>query len=63
MTRPSWVAPHGMAWLSFIELDKAVIHVIKLASFLLLRFQCVYPLMPSRNTYLLTWISLTLNVE
>ena len=52
-----------MAWLSFIELDEAVIHVIKLASFLLLRFQCVYPLMPSRNTYLLTWISLTLNVE
>ena len=27
MTRPSWVALHGMAN-SFIELDKAVVHVI-----------------------------------
>ena len=52
-----------MACLSFIELDKAVVHVIKLASFLLLWFQCVYPLMPSSNTYLLSWISHTLNVE
>ena len=33
MTRPSWVALHGMAR-SFIELDKAVVHVIRLASFL-----------------------------
>ena len=32
--------PH-MAWLSFIELDKAVVHVIRLASFLWLRFQCL----------------------
>jgi len=32
MTRPSWVAPQ--AWLSFIELDKAVVHVIRLTSFL-----------------------------
>ena len=30
MIRPSWVAPQ--AWLSFIELDKAVIHVIRLSS-------------------------------
>ena len=30
MTRPSWVAP--WAWLSFIELDKAVVRVIRLAS-------------------------------
>ena len=37
MTCPSWVVP--MAWLSFIELDKAVVHVIKLASFLWLWFQ------------------------
>ena len=29
MTRPSWVAPQ--AWLSFIELDKAVVPVIRLA--------------------------------
>ena len=33
MTRPSWVAPHGMAH-SFIELHKAVIYVIILVSFL-----------------------------
>ena len=30
---PSWVALHGMAH-SFIELDKAVVHVISLISFL-----------------------------
>ena len=55
-TSPSWPAhlgwPH-MAWLSFIELEKAVVHVIRLTSFLWLWFQCVYPLMPSRNTYVL----------
>ena len=33
MTRPPWVALHGMAH-SFIELDKAVVHVIRLVSFL-----------------------------
>ena len=33
MTRPSWVALQGMAH-SFIELDKAVVHVISLVSFL-----------------------------
>ena len=33
MVRPSWVALHGMA-LSFFELDKAVVHVIGLVSFL-----------------------------
>jgi len=33
MTRPSWVALHGMAY-SFIELDKAGVHVIRLVSFL-----------------------------
>ena len=32
MTRLSWVALHGMAH-SFIELDKAVVHVISLLSF------------------------------
>ena len=30
---PSWVALHGMAH-SFIQLDKAVVHVISLVSFL-----------------------------
>ena len=33
ITHPSWVALHGMAH-SFIELDKAVVHVIRLVSFL-----------------------------
>ena len=33
MTRPSWVALHGMAH-SFTELDKAVVHVISLITFL-----------------------------
>ena len=37
MTDPSWVAQHGMAH-SFIELDKAVVHVIRLLSFLWLWF-------------------------
>ena len=53
--------PHT-AWLSFIELDKAVVHVIRLASFLWVWFQCVCPLMPSCNTYRLTWVSLTLDL-
>ena len=44
------------------ELDKAVVHVIRLASFLWLWFQCVCPLMLSRNTYRLTWVSLTLGM-
>ena len=64
-TSPPWPAhlgwPH-MAWLSFIELDKAVVHVIRLTSFLWLWFQCVCPLTPSCNTYRLTWVSLTLDV-
>ena len=53
--------PHT-AWLSFIESDKPVVHVIRLASFLCLWFQCVCPLAPSHNTYRLTWVSLTLDV-
>ena len=48
-TSPTWPAclgwPHT-AWLSFIELDKAVVHVIRLTAFLWLWFQCVCPLMP-----------------
>ena len=42
MTRPSWVALHGMAH-SFIELDKAVVHVIRLVSFLWLWFSVCLP--------------------
>ena len=53
--------PH-MAWLNFTELDKAVVCVIRLASFLWLWFQCVCPLMLSHNTYHLTWVSLTLDL-
>ena len=49
----------GPMWLGFTELDKAVVRVIRLASFLWLWFQCVCPLMPSHNTYHLTWIYLT----
>ena len=60
-TSPPWPAHLGWAhtaWLSFTELDKAVVCAIRLASFLWLWFQCVFPLMPSRNTYHLTWVSL-----
>ena len=53
--------PHR-AWLSFMESDQAVLCVIRLTSFLWLWFQCVCPLMPSYNTYRLTWVSLTLDV-
>ena len=42
MTCPSWVALHGMAH-SFIELEKAVIHIISLVSFLLLWFSFCLP--------------------
>ena len=38
ISRPSWAVPQ--AWLSFIELNKAVVRVIRLTSFLCLRFQC-----------------------
>ena len=44
MNCPSWVTLHGIAH-TFIELDKAVVHVIRLASFLWLWFQSVCPLM------------------
>ena len=51
MTRPSWVALHGMAHsfikldkaCSFIELDKAVVHVISLISFLSFWFSFCLP--------------------
>ena len=54
-TSPPWPTllgwPHT-AWLSFIELDKAVVHVISMTSFLWLWFQCVCPLMPSHKRYI-----------
>ena len=43
MTHPSWVALHGMAQ-SFIELDKSVIQVINLVSFLFCDFHSTCPL-------------------
>ena len=42
MTRPSWVTLHCMAH-SFIEFDKAVVHVIRLVSFLWLWFSVCLP--------------------
>ena len=42
MTHPSWVAPHSMGH-SFTELDKAVVHVISLVSFLWLRYSFCLP--------------------
>jgi len=42
MTHPSWVALHGKAH-SFIELDKSVVHVISLISFLWLWFSFCLP--------------------
>ena len=61
-TSPPWPIhlgwPH-MAWPSFTELDKAVVVVIRLASFQWLWFQCVCPLMPCLSTYHLTWVFLT----
>ena len=42
MTCPSWVPLHSMAH-SFIELDKAVVHVIRLVSFLWLWFSVCLP--------------------
>ena len=42
LTRPSWVALHGMAH-SFIVLDKAVVHVIRLVCFLWLWFLVCLP--------------------
>ena len=58
MTRPSWVAPHGMT--SVTELDKAVVLGSDWLVFCDYGFS-VCPLMPSRNTYRLTWVSLTLD--
>ena len=61
MTRPFLVALHSMAH-SFIELDKAVVQVIRLVSFLWWCFQSVYPLIPSLLAFHLTGVSLTLDM-
>ena len=59
---PIWLGWPQTAWLSFIELDKAVFHVIRLAHCLWLWFQSVCPLIPSLSAYHLTWFSLILDV-
>ena len=51
MTCLSWVALHGMAH-SFIELDKAVVHVMRLVSFPDCGFQSVCPLMEKDKRFL-----------
>ena len=61
MTRPSWVAPQGMAYFHWVR-QRCGPSVIRLASFLWVWFQFVCPLMSSHNTYCLTWVSLTLGV-
>ena len=64
-TSPPWPVhlgwPHT-AWISFNELDKAVVCVIRLASCLRLWFQSVCPLMPPLSAYRLTCVSFTLDV-
>ena len=47
----------------FTELDKAMVHVIRLAGCLWLWFHSVCPLMPSLSDYRLAWVSLTLDVR
>ena len=54
--------PAGIAWFHWIR-EGCSPSVIRLTSFLWVWFQCVCPLMPSCNTYHLTWVSLTLGVE
>ena len=61
MTLPSWVAPHSMAQFHWVRQGCGP-SVIRLTSFLWLWFQCACPLMPSCNTYRLTWVSLNLDV-
>ena len=62
---PPWSVHIGWSyttWLSFIESDKAVVHVIRLDSFLWLWFQSVCPPMPSLSAYHLSEVSLTLDM-
>ena len=51
MTRLSWVALHGMAY-SFIELDEAVVHVIRLLAFCDCGLQSVCPLMEKDKRFM-----------
>ena len=63
---PLWPVLLGLpykTWLSFIELDNAVFHVVRLVSFLWLWFQSICPLMPSLRAYHLTWVSPTFDMK
>ena len=51
MIRPSWVALHVMAH-SFIELDKAMVHVIKLVNFYDCGFHPVCPLLEKDKRFM-----------
>ena len=51
ITHLSWVALHGMAH-SFIELDKVVVHVIRLVSFCDCGFHSVFPLMEKDRRFM-----------
>ena len=53
--------PAGMAWFDWVRQGCGP-SVIRLTSFLWVWFQCVCPLMPTCNTYHLTWVSLTLGM-
>ena len=52
--------PAGMAWFRWVRQGCGP-SVIRLMGFLWVWFQCVCPLMPSCDTYHLTWVSLTLD--
>ena len=60
MIRPSWVALHVMAH-SFIELDKAMVHVIKLVNFYDCGFHPVCPLLEKDKRFMEAswWVRLT----
>ena len=60
MTHVSWVAP--WAWLSFIELDKAVVLLWLDWLVSVSMVSVCLPSVASHNTYHLTWVSLTLDV-
>ena len=50
MTHLSWVVPHSMAH-SFIKLEKAVIHVVSLVSFLWLWLSVIFIYIPQKNLF------------
>ena len=61
-TSPPWPTCLRLAWFHWVRQGCGP-SVIRLTSFLWVWFQCVCPLMPSCNTYHLTWVSLILGVS